>query len=111
MSESADRHKTAKKEAKAELKRQKKLGLQQAAAERPGATPNASSMQGIRAAERSAAAAERQVRLQQLRVWLALATALIAFLTLLATIRPWERLQRPDAPDAETSTEEVGSAS
>lgn len=113
MSESADRHKLAKKEAKAELKRQKKqhkLGTQPAVAERPAATPNAPSPPGISPAERSAAAAERQVRLQQHRVWLALATALIAILTLLATIRPWERFQQPTSANDETTTEEVGPA-
>ncbi len=40
-------------------------------------------------AERSAAAAERQVRLQSYRVWFAALGVIIAIATLLITLKPW----------------------
>ena len=78
--------KAAKKAAKAEKKLQKKAPV-----ESPAGTP----------AQRSAAAAERQVKLQRCRVWLALITALVAAAALLAATKPWERFM---SSPAETST-------
>ena len=77
--------KQAKKQAKADLKRQKKLsGSVGSAAPNP--------------AERSAAAAERQVALQRFRVWLALVMALVAVTALLWSVKPWRSLDVVDRP-------------
>ena len=98
--------KIAKKLLKAQAKAEKKRA--KFAAESPGAPPptaEASSAPG--AADRSAAAAERQVRLQRWRVVIALLTLAVAVVTFLLTVRPWESKQpesaetTSDQPDAD----------
>jgi hypothetical protein len=86
--------KTAKKLAKARLKAAKKreaAGRADAAAEGAPGARTASDLPpaGATPAERAAAAAERQVRLQRLRVLIALGAVVVALLTLLVTTRPW----------------------
>jgi len=90
MSEAKVAAKAAKKAAKAEKKLRKK-----APAGSPTDTP----------AQRSAAAAERQVKLQRYRVCLALITAIVAAAALLATTRPWERFMSSKPPTDASSTE------
>ena len=68
------------------------------AAEPSGPTP----------AERSAAAAERQVALHKYRMWISLIAALIALATLIATVRPWryiDALILPQETPAATDNE------
>jgi hypothetical protein len=78
MSEAKEAAKVAKKERKLAVKQAKKLA--EASPEAPaGPTP----------AERSAAAAERQVRLQRLRVVLAFLGVAVAAAMLLWTVKPW----------------------
>lgn len=89
--------KAAKKAAKAEAKRTKKEAKAALAAK---ASTAASSISGPSPAERSAVAAERQVRLQRWRVVFALLMFLVAAATFLATVRPWEkRGKSPPPPD------------
>jgi len=119
MTEQNEDAKVAKKAAKAELKRRKKLGKtndvlrtgipsdttstgQMGAGEQPAEASHPT------AAERSAAAAERQVRLQRLRVAIAFATGFIALATLLVALKPWKwwpGLQGPPEPAKPASTE------
>jgi hypothetical protein len=91
--------KTTKKLAKASLKEAKK----RAAAESPPAPPDRAQKRpagGPTPAERSAAAAERQVRLQRLRVIIALGAMILALVTLLLTTRPWTWLEDANADRA-----------
>jgi hypothetical protein len=86
-----------KKRAKAQTKAIKKLAKRQAV---PATTESAAgdihraavSVGGASSpAERSAAAAEKQVALQRYRVLFAVLMFLIAVATLIVTIRPWDR--------------------
>ena len=96
MDESKEEAKIAKKAAKAAAKAQKKASVQMDSAPphevveplpSTGATKEEPSP-----AERSAAAAERQVRLQTYRVLIAVVVALVALATLILTTRPlWQR--------------------
>ncbi len=88
--------KIAKKLLKAQVKAEKKRA--KLAAESSSAPPAAelSSAPGT-PADRSAAAAERQVRLQRWRVAIALLTLAVAAVTFLLTVRPWEAKQGESA--------------
>lgn len=87
--------KADKKAGKAEAKREKKLAkAQMVSTPTPATDSPAASSPG----ERSAAAAERQVKLQQYRVWLALAMVFVGLTTLFFTIQPWKK----DANNAKT---------
>ena len=96
MTTSPQDAKSAKKATKARLKIEKKAA-KAATKKAPGAAGTASAIdrpaEGVPAgpspAERSAAAAERQVRLQHWRVILAVAGVIVALVTLLLTIKPW----------------------
>lgn len=93
MAGAKESSKTAKKEAKTRAKLEKKLaraGTQAATDSRSSPTP----------AERSAAAAERQVILQKYRVWLAATVAVMAIVTFLATVKPWNFFHPPPHPKA-----------
>ena len=95
--------KAAKKAAKAQAKLEKKLtkGGAEPVAAQPGSTAAplpATEEQRPTPAERSAAAAERQVQLQKYRVWLAIIAALIALGAFLATVKPWRYFQESDSP-------------
>ena len=108
MGEAKDAAKAAKKAAKAEKKRQKKAPTESPAetpAPDPAPAPAPSTVleSGPTPAERSAAAAERQVRLQRYRVWLALITAIVAAAALIAATKPWERFLS-SGPPTETSS-------
>ena len=81
----SDDAKTEKKAAKALVKREKKRASQTSVEQADEPTPPTP-------AERSAAAAERQVRLQSYRVWFAAIGVIIAIATLLVTFKPWELL-------------------
>ena len=97
--------KVAKKLLKAQAKAQKKRA--KLAAGLPGAPPPvAEGTSAPGAADRSAAAAERQVRLQRWRVAIALLTLLVAAVTFLLTVRPWESKQ-PES--AETTADQPDS--
>lgn len=78
MTDEKQAAKLAKKRDKLNVKLAKKQE------DKPAAGPSSDT------AERSAAAAERQVRLQTLRVLLALAGLLVAGAMLLWTIKPWK---------------------
>jgi hypothetical protein len=92
--------KTAKKLAKARLKEAKKRAAAEATPA-PSAQIEKPSAGGPTPAERSAAAAERQVRLQRLRVIIALAATIVGLLTLLLTTRPWTWLRADSDPVVE----------
>ncbi len=77
------------------------LGDAKAAADRTSA--------GMTPAERSAAAAERQVRLQRLRVWLAMLTFLVMIISVLWAIKPWKDAERPGTQPTETPSTQPGS--
>lgn len=77
-----DDAKIKKKAAKALVKQEKKRTSQTSVDSADTPTP----------AERSAAAAERQVRLQSYRVWFAAIGVIIAIATLLITFKPWKLL-------------------
>ena len=106
MGKPKDAAKAAKKAAKTDAKLQKKLAKSGAGA--PGSSSSDASSapvatgSGSTPAERSAVAAERQAKLQQYRVWLGLAMALITLITLLATVQPWKYLGTPEAPSEPT---------
>ncbi len=56
-------------------------------------------------------AAKSQVKLQRYRVWLALAAALVAFITLLATTQPWKHFgDSPEPAESAPSTAPAGHA-
>lgn len=99
MSEQKDAAKAAKKAAKSRAKINKKLSKEQRGAP-PTEACTAPRDPGPTPAERSAAAAERQVRLQRFRVWISLTAALIALATLLVTFRPWEFFSEPQPAPA-----------
>ena len=84
--------KIAKKAAKAAAKAQKKSLTQSESAPPVGRKdsppPTESEGKRLSAAERSAAAAERQVRLQMYRVLIAVVVALVGLATLIVTLRP-----------------------
>ena len=63
---------------------------------------------GMTPAERSAAAAERQVRLQRLRVWLAVLTFLVMIISLLWAIKPWKDAEQPGTQPIETPATQRG---
>ena len=104
--------KAAKKAAKAQAKLDKKAAKEAPLVGtvdvvQPGAAPSApapvkpsppGAKLGPTPAERSAAAAERQVQLQRYRVWLGILAVLVALATFLATVRPWRYLQSPETP-------------
>lgn len=106
--------KLAKAQAKAEKKRAKHLakmgpmaqpappaartGTGAGARGEAGTSHDDTPAAGPTPAERSAAAAERQVRLQRWRVAIALLTFIIAALTFLLIYRPWKSIQ-PAPPD------------
>ena len=98
--------KAAKKVAKAQAKLEKKLAKKRpdGAGEEARLSPTqarSSEPHGPTPAERSAAAAEHQVRLHRYRMLISLAAAVIALVTFLATVRPWRYLDAL-APQRET---------
>ena len=105
MDESKQKNKLEKKAGKAEAKLQKKMTKAGISHPLPTNTPDAApgGQDGPTPAERSALAAERQVRLQKYRVGIALAAALLMLAGFLATVRPWEYLQKAQPPNAEAS--------
>lgn len=111
MDKSKDATKAAKKAAKAQAKLQKKLtkvGGGQAGTEPTEAVvaPRASTDSGPTPAERSAAAAERQVRLQRYRVWFAFLMVFVAVATFLVAVKPWTLLNSSDPPSEASPTAE-----
>ena len=109
MGDAKDEQKRQKKAHKAEGKRVKKLAKAGVGASVPLQPPQAASdsASGPTPAERSATAAERQVRLQKLRVAIALVAALVALAGFLITVKPWKYLssqQRDTPPPALPST-------
>jgi hypothetical protein len=115
MSDAKEEAKAKKKLAKEQSKAAKKLAKVE---EKTHETPHAASStsmpapapisDGISPAERSARAAEQQVRLQRFRVWFAFLTVLLTLATILITLRPWRWLDREPAatdPPAVVNTE------
>jgi len=107
MDDAKDAAKEAKKAAKAQVKLQKKLAKKgaesaRADASRIPASSGATVESGTTPAERSAAAAERQIVLQRYRVWISLLVALLALVTFLVAAKPWNLLgnstRHPDVP-------------
>lgn len=98
MGESKDQAKAAKKAAKNQVK-QAKRAAGRGASETPVAVSRAG---GPTPAERSAAAAERQVRLQWLRVILAFLGVLATVVVILLTYKPWDRDSGGRSDDATT---------
>jgi len=108
MSQSKEDAKTAKKAAKALVKAEKKgsVGGGVDSSGRRAATPTSSPVpdavpatpNGPTAAERSAAAAERQVALQRYRVLLAVLMLVVALAAIMTTTKPWQFL--PAVQDA-----------
>ena len=101
MDDAKDAAKEAKKAAKAQVKRQKKLAkkcAESAGADAPQVLPPSDTTveSGPTPAERSAAAAERQLSLQRYRVWISLVIALIALVSFLITVKPWTLLGSSD---------------
>jgi hypothetical protein len=94
--------KIAKKAAKAAAKAQKKSLAQSESASpiesKEPPPPVASGENGLSPAERSAAAAERQVRLQTYRVLIAVVVALVTLATLIVTTRPFWQAPSGDEP-------------
>ena len=102
MGASKDAAKAAKKSAKNQLKQVKR-----AAGAGSSDTPaSASHAGGPTPAERSATAAERQVRLQSLRVILAFLGVAATVAALLLTYKPWERGAVGDSEVATTQSGE-----
>lgn len=113
MAEKGDPSKAAKKAAKAKAKIDKKLAKAHAQAattgsgggvQRDEARPrSAGDARGLSPAERSAAAAERQVALQRFRVIFAAAVAVVTILTFLITVKPWRLWgSSPESPPPAT---------
>ena len=112
--DTTDKHaaKAVKKSAKAAAKRLKKEAKQQPTVSPPSrprwgppsATPATKIDSGPTPAERSAAAAERQVRLQQRRVLLSAVGVAIALATLLWATKPWLREVPPTADEVQAPT-------
>lgn len=97
MEEHIDPHEAAKQQKKA-AKAQAKLAKKQAKSGAILSVPTASFPAGDSTpspAHRSAEAAEKQVKLQSLRVKISLLAALIALATLIATVRPWRLFEAP----------------
>ncbi len=105
MDESKQSNKLEKKLGKAEAKLQKKLTKAGVSHTPPTNPPHAapSGQEGPPPAERSALAAERQVRLQKYRVGIALAGALLMLAGFLATVKPWKYLQKAQPTNVEPS--------
>lgn len=90
------------------LKAQTKLAKKEAKANQPTDPPTPSRLNGgLTPAERSAAAAERQVRLQRWRVILAIAGVAVGIATILLSTRPWEKetAAPPGDQTSQSSTE------
>ena len=99
-------NKAAKKAAKAQSKLLKKGGGEAVTRNTVGQAGSADV--SPTAAQRSAAAAERQVTLQRYRVLLAAAALAIAVLTLLITMRPWQWIRyEPDRGEQVVPQEEA----
>ncbi len=111
MSDAKEQAKAKKKQAKEQVKAAKKQAKVEEKMPRvpPAAAPATTlTDDGPSPAERSAQAAEKQVRLQHLRVWFAFFTVLLTLAALLITIKPWRWLDKePAATDqpAAVSTE------
>ncbi len=103
MSNSKDVSKAAKKAAKAHAKIEKKTGAAMPTSHGEAAKPSAPLAGQLSPAERSAAAAERQVVFQKYRVWLAFLMATIALAGLLAAYQPWQYFL-PTSNEAATVT-------
>ncbi len=93
--------KTAKKAGKAEVKRLKKEAKGGFPSAAPAPPPAGQPGSGPTTAERSAAAAERQVKLQERRVFWSTLGVIVALATLLVSLIVW--FSSPTAP-ARTST-------
>ena len=104
MGDAKDEAKRQKKELKAEEKRHKKFDNVGGDAAVPSPTSTVNVPPGPTPAERSAAAAERQVKLQKVRVLIALVAALIALAAFLVTVKPWQYLGPRAQPDGGTSS-------
>ena len=108
MADPHNRVKAAKKAAKAQAKAQKKLakkgGLEQKVEPHGVGAPPQATDSNLSAAERSARAAERQMVLQQYRVWISLVIALIALASFLVTVRPWKWLGESEPPSPPAAT-------
>ena len=98
--DSRDTSKATKKALKAEAKLAKKLAKNRAATDPSVLSPQAAQRgkgeNDLSPTERSARAAERQVRLQRLRVIFAALMFIVAVVTLLLTTRPWENKDSGD---------------
>ncbi len=105
MGDAKDEQKRQKKARKAEGKRDKKLAKAGIEASAPLQEPQvaADAASGRTPAERSAAAAENQVRLQKIRVTIALVAALVALAGFLLTVKPWRFLASPKQADPPSS--------
>ena len=99
MTDPKARAKAAKKKAKAEFKTAKKQMGPPAPASPSAPKSNGA---GQTAAQRSAVAAEKQVRLQRLRVLIALLTLVVALATFLIAARPWNWSSTPPADPPST---------
>lgn len=105
MGSAKDQAKADKKASKARLKAEKKAG--NAAAVAPIAAGGGDGKPSP--AERSAAAAEKQVALQRFRVLFALLMFVVAVVGLLWTVKPWQYLPgsaQPQTAPAATTPEE-----
>ena len=106
MGDPKETAKAAKKAAKAQAKIEKKSRAQTDGNVAPeaasvSAVPPESTPGGLAPAERAAAAAERQVKLQTYRVWITIFAALIALAGVFATIKSWQAIH-PEVPPEET---------
>ena len=99
------KNKLEKKADKAEAKLQKKLAKAGVSHAHTRNTPQAAPAGQERPtpAERSALAAERQVRLQKYRIAIALVGALLMLAGFLATVKPWKYLQMAEPTNAASS--------
>ncbi len=98
-----DTAKFAKKAAKAQTKIEKKRVKLQDASHSSSARNTTIDYEPV-AAQRSAAAAEKQVRMQWYRVLIALLTLAVALATFLITVKPWERRVPTDIPSKRSDT-------
>ena len=95
MNDNSSKIKAAKKAAKAELKALKKQAKVEAVT--PAEKTSVEQTTGRTPAERSAAAAEKQVRLQRFRVLIGILAVLVGLATLLVTVKPWRWNSNSDA--------------
>jgi len=96
---------SAKEQAKAEKKAAKaKLKAEKKANQTASHVPAGGSDGGPSPAERSAAAAEKQVALQRFRVLFALLMFIVATAMLLWTVKPWRFLSGEDRPKSVPTT-------